>query len=232
MCNKGFNERWHGKKFRSDKQATADKHRPVRPRVSVPEKSLVLIPFRFAIEMVNRRWRLRNTVIWHKPNAMPASVKDRFTVDFEYLFFFTKSPRYFFKPQYEPHSQSTIKRVERFRSSRERFDPRRHKFNPMPGAQSPFQILRNISRRGLNPLGRNKRCVWTIGTRNFSGNHFAVFPQQLIETPILAGCPKGGIVCDPFFGTGTTGLAARKLGRHFIGIELKPEYVRLARQRS
>ncbi|HLZ16399.1 MAG TPA: site-specific DNA-methyltransferase, partial [Cyclobacteriaceae bacterium] len=88
-----------------------------------------------------------------------------------------------------------------------------------------------ISRRGLNPRGRNKRCVWTIPVRGFRGQHFATFPEQLIETPILAGCPEGGIVCDPFFGTGTSGLVAQKLRRRFLGIELNPRYVRLARNR-
>lgn len=79
--------------------------------------------------------------------------------------------------------------------------------------------------------GRNKRCVWTIGTTNFSGQHFAVYPPRLIETPILAGCPENGIVLDPFLGSGTTAIVAKKSGREFVGIELNPEYVRLARNR-
>ena len=79
--------------------------------------------------------------------------------------------------------------------------------------------------------GRNKRCVWTIGTTNFSGQHFAVYPPKLVETPIKAGCPEGGIVLDPFIGSGTTALVAKQLGRQFIGIELNPEYVKLAKNR-
>lgn len=79
--------------------------------------------------------------------------------------------------------------------------------------------------------GRNKRSVWRIGTVNYSGNHFAVFPPRLVKTPILAGCPKGGIVLDPFIGSGTTAIVARRLGRRFIGIELNPKYVRLAKDR-
>jgi DNA modification methylase len=97
--------------------------------------------------------------------------------------------------------------------------------------QSPFDVLQSISRNGLNPRGRNKRCVWTIATRGFRGEHFATFPEQLIETPIKAGSPEGGLVLDPFFGTGTTGIAARKLGRGFIGIELNPAYVQMAKRR-
>jgi DNA modification methylase len=231
MGNQGFNERWHGKTFRSDKQAQADRQRPHRPKAAVPEKSLVLVPFRFALEMVNRGWTLRNTIIWHKPNCLPANVQDRFTVDFEHLFFFTKSKRYFFERQYEPHHPSTIKRVQSFRRNGERFDPARHKAAAGPLEWTPFEVLERICRRGLNPRGRNKRCVWTIPVRGFPGQHFATFPEQLIEIPMQAGCPPGGIVCDPFFGAGTTGLVARRLHRHFLGIELNPGYVRLARGR-
>jgi DNA modification methylase len=227
----GFNERWHGRKFRSHKQANADRERPFRPKTGVPEKSLVLIPFRFAIEMINRGWILRNTIIWHKPNCLPSSVKDRFTVDFEYLFFFTRSKAYFFDRQYEPHRPATKKRVNSFHRNQERFDPARHKTSPPAVGPSPFKVLERISRNGLNPRGRNKRCVWTIPVRGFRGQHFATFPEQLIETPIKAGCPEGGVVCDPFFGTGTTGLVAQRLRRHFLGIELNPQYVRLARKR-
>jgi site-specific DNA-methyltransferase (adenine-specific) len=227
--NEGFNERWHGRPFRSHKQAAADPERPHGPKTQLPKKSLVMIPFRFAVEMVNRGWILRNTIIWHKPNCLPSSAKDRFTIDFEYLFFFTKSKQYFFQPQHEPHSPSTKRRVRSFHRNRERFDPGRHKADT--DGPSPFEILQRISRNGLNPRGRNKRCVWTIPVRGFRGQHFATFPEQLVEAPIRAGCPPGGLVCDPFFGSGTTGVAAGRLGRHFVGIELNPKYVRLARQR-
>jgi DNA modification methylase len=94
MCNNGFNERWHGKQYAHNKQGLTDRQRPCRPKAKVPRKSLCLIPFRFALEMVHRGWVLRNVIIWHKPNCMPCSATDRFTIDFEYLFFFTKSPTY------------------------------------------------------------------------------------------------------------------------------------------
>ena len=302
MHNKDFNERWHGKKFKSLKQAQTDEERPLRPQTSVPEKSLVLIPFRFAIEMLNRGWRLRNVIVWHKPNCMPCSSRDRFTIDFEYLFFFVKSRQYFFVRQFEPHHESTKRRVENFIRNREAFDPRRHK-HQNSGAQAPFEILQSIASRGLHPLGRNKRCVWRIPTQAYPEAHFATFPEKLCETPVLAGSPdfvcrkcgqgrqplfkpapvyarrlrekrqrgvnsvdwcpwkdsredaakvrhataryvhggyrscscnagwRPGIVLDPFFGTGTTGLVAKRLKRHFIGIELKADYVRLAQRR-
>ncbi len=181
--------------------------------------------------MVNRGWLLRNTIIWHEPNCLPASVRDRFAIDFEYLFLFTKSQRCFFERQFEPHHPSTKRRVSSFRARQDRYDPWRHKTSPGRDEPSPFEILVRISNRGLNPRGRNKRCVWTIPVRGFPGPHFAVYPEGLVETPICAGCPKGGIVLDPFFGTGTTGIVARKLKRHFIGIELNPDYVETARQR-
>jgi site-specific DNA-methyltransferase (adenine-specific) len=195
----------------------------------VPEKSLALIPFRFALEMVNRGWRLRNTIIWHKPNGLPTSAQDRFTVDFEYLFFFTKSKQYFFERQFEPHHPSTKARVRAFRRRNEQFDPRRHKRDV--AGRAPFDILARISRNGLDPRGRNKRCVWTIPGRGFRGAHFATFPEQLVEIPLQAGCPPDGVVCDPFCGAGTTGLVARRLKRRFVGIELSPDYVQLARER-
>jgi DNA modification methylase len=158
-------------------------------------------------------------------------VKDRFTIDFEYLFFFAKSQHYFFKQQFEPHSPVTKRRITAFHRNNEIFDPMRHKHSAVPGEPTPFEILERISRNGLNPRGRNKRCVWKIPVRGYAGPHFATFPEQLVETPILASCPLGGVVLDPFFGSGTTGVVARKLGRHFIGIELNPDYVRLAKQR-
>jgi len=202
-----------------------------RPGFKVQAKSLVLIPFRFAVEMVDRGWRLRNVIIWQKPNCLPSSARDRFTVDFEYLFFFARSGRYFFSPQYEPVCPSTIRRVERFRANRERFDPRRHQHSEHRLVQTPFDLLQRICQRGLNPHGRNRRCVWRIPVRGFPGAHFAVYPKELVETPIRSGCPTGGLVLDPFFGTGTTGLVARDLRRRFIGIELSADYVRLACRR-
>lgn len=188
-------------------------------------------------------------------------------IDFEFLFFFTKTKRYFFELQFEPHSEVTKKRVHNFIKNGERFDPARHKCHSTSG-QVPYQVLERIARNGLHPLGRNKRCVWSIPTHGFLGAHYATYPEALCEVPIRAGCPEvictkcgkprkkisrreqgsstgsarytdcgckahwtPGIVLDPFLGAGTTALAALKLRRRFIGIELNPAYVRLARQR-
>jgi len=175
-------------------------------------KSLLMIPFRFAIEMVNRGWILRNNIIWHKRNCMPSSVSDRFTVDFEYLFFFTKNKQYYFQTQYEPNH----------------YDGRK----VMVAKRKKTEIYRNEIPRWANlEKGRNKRTVWSINPKPFKEAHFAVYPEELCETPIKAGCPKEGIVLDPFFGSGTTGLVALKQNKKFIGIELNKEYIEIANKR-
>ena len=192
--------------------------------VTPQPKSLCLIPSRFALRMIERGWILRNEIIWHKPNVMPQSVKDRFTVDFEKVFFFVKNRKYYFRRQYEPLKNP-------LRLKRRLLDPEKaHKRarNYWFSARPDISEKRRIE---MIASGRNKRCVWRIGTTNFAGNHFAVYPEKLVETPILAGCPAGGIVLDPFVGSGTTAVVAEKLARKYIGIELNPEYTRLARNR-
>ncbi len=183
-------------------------------------KKLSLLPFRFAIEMSNRGWTVRNVIIWQKPNAAPQSAKDRFTVDFEYLFFFSKNKKYYFERQLEPIKQSTYERCK-----------------------SGCGINKGANYQGLNKTnferlqkrmlsgeisGRNTRTVWSIATHAYHGAHFAVFPPALLEIPIKAGCPENGIVLDPFIGSGTTAVAANRLNRKWIGIELNPEYTKLA----
>ncbi|MEK6883525.1 MAG: site-specific DNA-methyltransferase, partial [Nanoarchaeota archaeon] len=189
----------------------------------LPSKSLCNIPSRFSIEMQNRGWILRNVIIWYKPNCMPSSVKDRFTVDFEYLFFFVKSKNYFFETQYEPITESTINRVK-------------YNFNDLKGdgivsMQSSEQRSYADKIEEHIQQGRNKRTVWKITTKSFREAHFATYPEELCETPIKAGCPEGGIVLDPFFGAGTTGLVALKQNKNFVGIELNPEYIKIAKKR-
>lgn len=197
-----------------------------QPKADLPKKCIVQIPSRFALEMVGRGWILRNEIIWHKPNCMPSSAKDRFTVDFEKLFFFVKSKHYYFKQQFE-------RLRDRARLARPLVKPQGKRkgvygdnriaaINPKTAEASRLRMLAR---------GRNKRCVWTIPTQPFRGNHFAVFPPRLIETPIRAGCRRGGIVLDPFIGSGTTALVAKNLGRRFIGIDINPEYVRMAEHR-
>jgi DNA modification methylase len=194
--------------------------------LSIPPKSLCLIPSRFALGMIEMGWILRNELIWHKPNVMPQSAKDRFTVDFEKLFFFAKSPRYYFEQPYEP-----LKNVERLQ--RRRLNPdNQHKHSygkPFISAINPETF--NQSRKRILERGRIKRSVWKIGTRAYHGKHFASYPPQLIEIQITAGCPENGIVLDPFMGSGTTAVVAKQHNRNFIGIDLNSEYVELARKR-
>ncbi|MCD9187018.1 MAG: site-specific DNA-methyltransferase [Pyrinomonadaceae bacterium] len=193
--------------------------------LEIPAKSLCLIPAQFALQMIEKGWILRNEIIWHKPNAMPQSVKDRFTVDFEKLFFFVKQRRYYFKRQFEPlKNPNELKR--RYSDPYEN-----HRYRKSLGRVAKSLERMKQSQKEILERGRNKRCVWTIGNGMSRSNHFAVFPEKLIETPILAGSSVGGIVLDPFLGSGTTAIAAKKLNRKFIGIDLNPEYVKLAKRR-
>ena len=167
--------------------------------------------------MTERGWILRNTIIWHKPNAMPQSVKDRFTMDFEYLFFFTKSQKYCFRQQLDSYTAP----LNRWGGPKTKSGEHRK--------GDEYAVLEREDRaRRPNQEGKNKRCVWSINTKPCKDAHFATFPSELVETPIKAGCPKGGIVLDPFMGSGMTGVVAKKLGCDFIGIELNPAYIEIA----
>ena len=180
-------------------------------------KCKCLLPSRFAIEMCHRGWILRNEIIWYKPNVMPSPVKDRFTADFEKLFFFVKSQRYFFQQQFEPRTtpENRPDVIVRNREYQQKVRNSQHHEKAMR----------------CSPHPRNKRCVWSILTQPFADAHFSVYPEKLCVTPILAGCPKGGIVLDPFIGSGTSAVVARKLGRQFIGIELNQKYIQIATKR-
>lgn len=186
------------------------------------EKSLCQIPSRFAIEMSNRGWILRNEIIWYKPNCMPSSVKDRFTVDFEKVFFFVKSRKYYFEQQFEPMAEASAERYKyEFYQTGKLADKNRH-----PSGRCDAPGMKKFNGK------RNKRCVWEIKPQPFAEAHFAVFPESLIEPMIKAGCPKKGIVLDPFIGAGTTAKVAKHMLRDFIGFELNPEYVgKIARKR-
>lgn len=186
----------------------------------IKEKNLCNIPARFSIEMQNRGWILRNVIIWHKPNCMPSSIKDRFTVDFEYLFFFVKNKNYWFETQRESLAETSLKD--------KRKDKGRFEYN---GKRANQDIKIQNAMCGINSIGRIKRTVWSIPPKPFKESHFATYPEELCQTPIKAGCPKDGIVLDPFFGAGTTGLVALKQGKKFIGIELNPEYIKIAKER-
>jgi DNA modification methylase len=212
--NAGRSGGWAGGKHGISKPENSPNQSGVNAK-NIPTKSLCLIPQRFAIEMVNRGWILRNTIIWHKPNPMPSSAKDRFTVDFEYVYFFVKNKRYWFEPQYEPQLKT-------------RQEGKCH----MPARGKDVEGVKDWAGeyRYYNPLGRNKRCVWevedpayfiewlkvnqpeflkqmysymrlaigteypsalwTIPTQSFPQAHFATYPEKLVEPMIKAGCPE------------------------------------------
>lgn len=195
-------------------------------------KCLASIPSRFQIEMINRGWILRNVIIWYKPNCLPESVKDRFTRDFEYIFLFSKKKEYYFKQQFEPHQSNSIKRRGAGFNESQDFD-----YSKRP-KDDKFKKYSLRAKRGgdkspdvYNPEGRNKRTTWKISPKPFKEAHFAVYPEELCETPIKAGCPEGGTVLDPFFGAGTTGVVALKQRKNIIGIEINPEYIEIAKKR-
>ena len=194
------------------------------------EGRLLGIPWRVALALVDAGWQLRSDIIWHKPNAMPHSVKTRPTTDHEYIFLFSRSRQYYYDADAirEPHVTFTNK--SKMRGGRNHFG--RRGGTPEEGKNEGNSNLHD-SRwdQAFHPKGRNKRTVWSVPLGKFRGSHFAVFPPSLIEPCILAGSRKGGIVLDPFFGAGTVGLVAARLGRKYIGVELNKDYVDLARTR-
>lgn len=188
------------------------------------EKQLVGIPWRLAFALQSDGWYLRQDIIWHKPNPMPESVKDRCTKAHEYIFLLSKSQRYQF-------DSDAIKEKGTGK------DPgnKSHKH-----VKKAFGQVANGNNRERTKLGlakiracetRNRRSVWSIASRPYRGAHFAVFPPQLVERCILSGCPTGGIVLDPFFGSGTTGMMARRLRRKWIGIDINADYCGMALDR-
>lgn len=190
----------------------------------IPNKSLTLQAHRLAIRMIDEQgWLLRNTLIWYKPNVMPTSAKDRFTVDFEPVFFFAKSASYYFKSQKEPVAQVSIERAKyAFRSK---------KANMNGKISSTGISVEGMGSRFVPTDGRNKRAVWKIPTSGSKYEHVAMFPEALVRPFIDAGTPPSGIILDPFMGAGTTAVVAKKMGCQYIGIELNPEYIKIAEER-
>lgn len=215
-------------------------------------KDLIGIPWLVAFALRADGWYLRQDIIWAKPNPMPESVTDRCTKSHEYLFLLSKSPRYYFDADTiaEPLAQASIERLSQptldqqagsarvpgktngnmKAVSRANTFARATATTPPPG--QPAQHRADREPIDTTAAGtRNKRSVWTVATQPFKGAHFATFPPALIEPCILAGCPVGGTVLDPFGGAGTTGMVADRLQRDAILIELNPEYAALSRSR-
>ncbi len=210
-------------------------------------KDLVGIPWRMAFALQADGWYLRQDIIWHKPNPMPESVRDRCTKAHEYIFLLSKSAKYYFNvdaikepAKYSgPNSPNSIKSP--YGQGYTRNSWKGSSFNT--GKTGKHQLGRSSDNRLTGPClellnlrapvenTRQKRSVWQVSTTPFKGAHFATFPQKLIEPCILAGSAPGDTILDPFFGAGTTGLVAQKHGREYIGIELNPKYARMAKHR-
>lgn len=193
-------------------------------------KDLIGIPWMLAFALRGDGWYLRNDIIWAKNNPVPESAKDRCTRSHEHIFLLSKEKHYYFDALAisEPISPVTALRKKAGRGA--------GKYSvPVPG-QPQTQNMNKPRAKGsitdemISPV-RNKRDVWLINTVPYKGGHFAAYPPKLAETCILAGCPTGGVVLDPFFGSGTTGLAAKTHDRHYIGIELNTDFCSLARER-
>lgn len=184
-------------------------------------KDLVGIPWRVAFALQADGWYLRQDIIWAKPNPMPESVIDRCTKSHEYIFLLAKSPKYYFDneaikekastPAGDPRNKRTKRNGEDVVTTKKRG------YDTQAGTPEPGK--------------RNKRSVWTVTTKPFKEAHFATFPEDLIVPMVKAGCPEGGVVLDPFMGSGTTVLVAQKLKRDWLGIELNPEYIKIAKKR-
>lgn len=180
-----------------------------------PNKQLMMIPARVVLALQADGWILRMDCIWHKPNPMPESVRDRPTKAHEYLFLLSKQSSYYYGYETikEPLTESTINNL----GARVR--------GKSPSSKAGIGQPQKLGGRSAGDIsGRNRRSVWSVSTRPFKGAHFAVFPPKLIEPCILAGAPVGGTVLDPFTGSGTTGIVAAQHGRAFVGIELNPTY--------
>ena len=220
-----------------------------RVPVGLKTKDLVGIPWRVAFALQADGWYLRQDIIWHKPNPMPESVQDRCTKSHEYIFLLTKSAKYFYDADAikTPLKDESIARLLQDIDNQKGSDRVPKKTNGPMKAVGGKNWQSNMAGDGLkikghkgyfdkdgNPIcgiNANKKSVWKINTKPYKEAHFAVFPPKLPELCIKAGSSEGDIVLDPFFGSGTTGWVAQRLGRKWIGIELNPEYIKIAERR-
>lgn len=230
-------------------------------------KQKLLIPSRVAIALQEEGWILRNDIVWHKPNHMPSSVKDRLSNAYEHVFFFVKARRYYYDLDAIRQPHTSVKDL-----GRKRLDTKtpKHdlavklgagKIGPSgylvqhPKGKNPGDVLYSLDGRDLGTNvgekgkvvdrkdqwrpqtrllrldGKNPGDFWSVNTKPFKGAHFAVYPEDICINPIKASCSKNGVVLDPMCGSGTTCVVAQKLGRKWIGIELNPEYVEIAKKR-
>jgi DNA modification methylase len=240
-----------GDSYSSGGNSATGLHTYLGPRLSgrhapgVGSKNLLGLPWRVALALQDDGWILRNAIIWHKPNAMPESVRDRMSCRYELVFLLVKSRRYWFdldairiphttkRPATpEPAAPRITRRPARPPTrGRRPGGSRPPKYNAYTPQVVGAQRYGSGRCRSVNPKGRNPGDVWAIPTRPYLGPHFAAFPIDLPTRCIKAGCKPDGLVLDIFCGTGTTGLAALALGRRFAGIELSPAFAALAAER-
>ena len=189
--------------------------------IGLKHKDLIGIPWRVAFALQADGWYLRQDIIWHKPNPMPESVRDRCTKAHEYIFLLSKSERYYFESEAIKEPSITGDTRKPYGSDGAWQMDGRNKWDEGKGSQ----------RVNADPTSRNRRSVWTVATRPYKGAHFATFPPDLIRPCILAGCPKDGTVLDPFGGSGTTAQVALEEGRKAVLCELNADYIALAHKR-
>lgn len=187
----------------------------------IKNKDLVGIPWMLAFALRSDGWYLRQDIIWHKPNPMPESVKDRCTRSHEYIFLLSKKPHYYFDYQ-AIQEDAVCKDDKRLNKGRITYDGK--------WASSDDENLQDCF--VMVTEKRNKRDVWSVTTKAVKEAHFATFPEELIKPCILAGCKRGGVVLDPFFGSGTTGRVSISLGRNYLGIELNEDYIDISDKRT
>lgn len=188
----------------------------------IKPKDLIGIPWMLAFALRKRGWYLRSDIIWYKKNCLPESAKDRPTKAYEHIFLFAKSRQYYFdyKAIQEPIKEVSRERYKRGRSANSKY----------VGQQGITQVREDFS--DFDQQYRRKRDVWEVSTNTYKmDEHFAMFPERLIEPCILAGSKVGGVVLDPFFGSGTTGAVSKRYGREYIGIDLNARYLEKAKER-
>ena len=189
-------------------------------------KDLMLLPARVSIALHADGWWVRSKIIWHKPNPMVSSTKDRPTCSYEELLLLSRSERYYYDA--DAIREPCVMKPQRLPNGRARDE------TPRPG--QPRQAWSTAARETLgidgNPLGRNKRDVWTIVPEQSGEEHYAMFPRKLVEPCILAGCPAGGICLDPFAGSGTVGRVAEDLGRQWLLFDLSAKYAEIAKRKT
>ena len=216
--NSGLDGLARGESGRAMSNMTGKGGASQRLPIGLKSKDLIGIPWRVALALQADGWYLRQDIIWHKPNPMPESVRDRCTKAHEYIFLLSKSERYFFDSEAMKEPSANPERAGKLERS----------FS----TGKPDAVLRqDVGRAVMRTETRNRRSVWTVPTSPYKGAHFATFPPDLIRPCILAGCPKDGTVLDPFGGSGTTALVALEEGRKAVLCELNTDYIALAHKR-